>query len=143
MSYVLTLLFIAPFIDRKESRWFVSAYAFIILAANEMQVLLDLKESSVFLLFSYAQIFCMCLSIVLLEGRERILSTVLFLLFALYNVCIVLWWGSVSLLNYPFIVMCLILSQIMILTFKEKSLLKNISMFITASVIGFLTTRYI
>jgi hypothetical protein len=143
MVYVLTLLFIAPFIDRKESRWFMSAYAFILLFTRELRVLYDIVGLDFFLFTSYTQIICMCISILLLDGKERKASVCLFLIYAVYNICIVAWWGYFPLLFYPWVALGVVLLQTMVVTFKERGLIKNTLILIVAVTVSFTASRYI
>jgi hypothetical protein len=143
MSYVLVLLFIAPFIDRKESRWFMSVYAFILLAAKELRVHYGIVGEDFFLYTSYTQIICMCASIFLLEGLERKTSVALFFIYAAYNFSISTWWGYVPLLFHTWVTTAIILLQTMVVTFGERGLLKNTLMVGVAFVVSFTADRYI
>ena len=142
MIYILTLLFIAPFLNRKESRWFVSAYAFILLAAKEFRLFLDMAGADFFLFTSYIQVACMCGSVVLLEGNQRRFSVLLFFLYAVYNICIVTWWGYVPLLFYSWVGVAVIIIQTGLVTFKERGTLKNGFMFGIIWAISLLASRY-
>jgi hypothetical protein len=142
MAYILTLLFIAPFIDRKESRWFVSAYAFIFFVTRELHSIFNVVGADGFLVNSYVQMACMCLSVFLLEGKERVISALVFLLFATYNVCVALWWGVIPLFFHPWLVVGVIMLQMTIVTFKERGIVKNTLMICIATIVNFVAIRY-
>ncbi len=136
MAYILTLLFMAPFITRKESRWFMVAYAFILLVAKEIRTTLEVIGPEFFVFNSYVYVACLCASVFFLEGTERKVSVLLFFLFSVYSVSIALWWGAIPIsLYYAFGVM-LIIAQTMVVSYKEKSFIKNTAMFLVAWFVG-------
>lgn len=143
MVYILTLLFIAPFVSRRESRWFTVAYAFILLAAKEIRIYLEYVGAEFFLFTSYVQIFCMFCSIFLLDKHERVFAGLVFFAFSVYNVCIAIWLGYIPLEFYTFISITVTYIQIFIVTFKEKGFLKNVSMVGVVWATSTLASRFI
>lgn len=143
MVYVLTLLFISPFLDIKESRWFVSTYAFILLLAREIRVYLELVGSDYFLFTSYTQLACMCLSVFLLKDKIRVVSVSVFVLFSAYNYLMYLWWGFVTPIFHNWIFIAVIAIQTMVVTFPERGFRKNIYLITVTSIISLVAYRYI
>jgi len=148
MAYILMLLFISPFLNRKESRWFLVFYAFILLFARELRWVLEdigiTTEGRLFFEFySLVQFFCIFGAGYLLSGWQRVLSVSVFIVFSLYNMCISCFWGSISIMYYDWISLAVIIIQSSIVTITEKSAIKNICMILIAWMTTIISTRYI
>jgi hypothetical protein len=148
MAYILTLLFISPFINKKEFRWFLVFYAFVLLTAKELRILLveygfisDGKDF--FEYYSLVQMILIIGSAILLTGWQKIASISVYLVFSAYNILIYWFWGFVPLLYYDWISAGVLMAQTFILTYHERSMSKNLAILTVAWVMSVSASRYI
>lgn len=143
MAYILTLLFAIPFVGRKETRWFLFLYAFILLAANDIRVLLGYSGTELYSFYSDTQLVLASISIYFLRGTERALSAGLFCTFSLYNIFIVWMWGEIPIFYHKQISIAVVLMQLGIVTYKNTGFLKNMGIIVSSIYMGHLFAEYI
>jgi hypothetical protein len=149
MAYILVLLFTSPFITKKEFRWFLIFYAFVLLVARETRLLLIdwgwylTEGKSFFEYYSTVQIVFMIGAGVLLTGWQRIASIAVCFVFSTYNIMIYWFWGMIPINYYDWISLGVVMAQMFILTFDERAIVKNLAMMIIAAVVSVSAARYI
>lgn len=148
MAYILALLFTSPFIRKKEFRWFLIFYAFVLLIAKELRFLLidlgyttDGKEF--FEYYSMIQMVFIVGAAILLTGWQRIASIAIYLVFSTYNILVYWFWGAVPITYYDWISLGVVMAQTMVLTFHERSFGKNVAILTIAWIVSVSAARYI
>ena len=149
MALILTLLFITPFLRERSSQVFLVLYTFVIFVAKDLRILLvelDLLSGGkeFFQFYSSVQFVVIVGTAILLTGWQRVVSILVFFIFSIYNISIYWFWGDVPIIYYDLITEVVILSQVAIVSAKERIFSKEGAWVMLVSIVVYhAASRYI